>query len=163
MKLNKYLPVMTMTALLMFSCSRDEISDPSDQSFLPDPPAAKIIEIETMQLINEYRISIGLQSLNNLGVIKSVAYSHTEYMLALNQLSHDNFEQRRRTLIDNAGAITVSENVGYGYTSGQAVLDAWLSSPSHRSIIEGNYTDFDISAEQNEIGVWFFTNIFIRK
>ncbi len=164
MKLTKILPVMAMVALCAFSCSKEESSESANDSIvLENVPASKTIEIEISELINQYRISIGLNPLNSLNVIKSVAYTHTEYMVSINRMNHDNFEQRRRSLIDNAGAITVSENVAFGYTTAEGVVNAWLNSPTHRAIIEGNYTDFDISAEQNSTGVWFFTNIFIKK
>ena len=64
---------------------------------------------------------------------------------------------------DNAGALNVGENVAYAYSSAQSVVNAWLNSPSHRSNIEGDFTDFDISAEQNEDGKWYYTNIFIKR
>jgi len=84
-------------------------------------------------------------------------------MVGINQVNHDNFLQRKNSLVQNAGAAKVSENVAYGYSSAQAVFNAWLSSDAHRINIEGDFTDFDISAEQNNEGRWFYTNIFIKK
>ena len=55
------------------------------------------------------------------------------------------------------------ENVAYVYSSAESVVNAWLNSAGHRNIIEGDYTDFDISAEQDENGKYYYTNIFIRK
>ncbi len=104
-----------------------------------------------------------IDSRKNLSIIKSVAQMHTDYMVGLNKINHDNIEQRRKSLMETAGAITVSENVAYGYDTANDVVNAWVNSPSHRAVIEGNYTNFDISAEQNNWGVWFFTNIFIKK
>lgn len=66
-------------------------------------------------------------------------------------------------MIQNASATKVSENVAYAFSSAQSVVNAWLNSAGHRANIEGDYTDFDISAEQNEEGRWYFTNIFIKK
>ena len=66
-------------------------------------------------------------------------------------------------MIQNAGAERVSENVAYGYSSAQGVVNAWMNSQGHRENLEGDYTDFDISAEQNNEGRWYFTNIFIKK
>ena len=79
------------------------------------------------------------------------------------QISHDNFYTRRNSLINNAGAQNVGENVAYAYSSAQSVVNAWLNSPGHKDVIEGDYTDFDISAEQNNEGKWYFTNIFIKR
>jgi len=155
---------MTLMAVLSFSCSTEEMpSETIDSSSLVNAPAAKTIEIEILELINNHRIEVGLNPLNNLNIIKSVAFTHTDYMVEINQVNHDNFFQRKNSLIQNAGAASVSENVAYGYSTAQAVVTAWLNSPSHKQNMEGDYSDFDISAEQNSEGRWYYTNIFIKK
>ena len=164
MKTIKLLPIMAMLAMLSFSCSTEEFpEDTIDSSSLVNAPAAKTIEIEILELINQHRIGLGLNTLNNLNVIKSVAFTHTDYMVAINQVNHDNFYQRKNSLVQNASALIVAENVAYGYSSAQQVVTAWLNSPSHKETIEGDFTDFDISAEQNSEGRWYYTNIFIKK
>lgn len=164
MKAIKMLPLMAFMALLSFSCSTEEFPEETIESAaLVNAPAAKTIEIEILELINNHRIGLGLNPLNNMNIIKSVALTHTDYMVEINQVNHDNFFQRKNSLIQNAGAITVSENVAYGYSTAQAVVNAWLNSDGHRANLEGNYTDFDISAEQNSEGRWYYTNIFINK
>lgn len=164
MKTIKLLPLIALMAMLSFSCSTEEFPEETiDSTALVNAPAAKIIEIEILQLLNNHRIEMGLNPLNNLNIVKSVAFTHTDYMVEINQVNHDNFFQRRNSLVQNAGAINVSENVAYGYSSAQAVVNAWINSPSHKENIEGNYTDFDISAEQNSDGRWYYTNIFIKK
>ena len=57
----------------------------------------------------------------------------------------------------------MSENVAYGFSSAESLVNAWLNSASHRENIEGDFTDFDISAEKNNEGKWYFTNIFIKR
>ena len=66
-------------------------------------------------------------------------------------------------MVDNVSATKVSENVAYAFSSAESVVNAWLNSDGHRENIEGDFTDFDISAEQNEEGRWYFTNIFIKR
>lgn len=164
MKSIKFLPIMVFVALLSFSCSTEEFPEESiDNMSLPIPPAAKLIEIEILELINAHRINQGLTPLNEHNTIKAVAYTHTDYMVESNNVGHDNFFQRKNSLMDNANASKVSENVAYAYNSAQSVVNAWISSDGHRETIEGDFTDFDISAEQNEEGKWYFTNIFIKK
>ena len=160
----KFLLLMVLTAMMSFSCSTEEFpSETIDSMSLPAAPSAKTIEIEILELINAHRISEGLTPLNNHGVIKAVAYTHTDYMVEVNNVSHDNFYQRKNSLIDNTSATKVSENVAYAYSSAQSVVNAWLNSEGHRHNIEGDFTDFDISAEQNAEGKWYFTNIFIKR
>ncbi len=158
------LPIMALIALLSFSCSTEEFPEETlDTTELQEAPEAKIIEIEILELINAHRISEGLNPLNNHNTIKAVAFTHTDYMVEVNTVSHDNFFQRKNSLIQNASATKVSENVAYAYSSAQSVVNAWLNSEGHRANIEGDFTDFDISAEKNAEGKWYFTNIFMKK
>ncbi len=124
---------------------------------------AKSIELEILNLINKHRESKGLNTLNNMPIIKSVAYSHTDYMADKDVVSHDNFFIRSNYLKSNIGAKQVSENVAYGYTSAESVVNAWIRSEGHKANLEGDYTNFDISAEKSLDGNWYYTNIFIKK
>ena len=164
MKLLTKLPLLALLAVLTFSCSTDSIDDKAEaitQNLVI--PAPKPIEIEILELINNHRLSIGLNPLESMGLIKSQAYSHTDYMVDKNVVNHDNFYVRSNFLKQNAKAVKVSENVAYGYTSAQSVVNAWIKSESHRANIEGDFSDFDISAETNSEGKWYYTNIFIKK
>ena len=164
MKPTIYLPMMALMALLTFSCSTDNMpEDTANAITLQNAPAPKTIEIEILERINTHRISQGLNSLNNLNIIKSVAYSHTDYMVTVNEVNHDNFFQRKESLMQNAAATKVSENVAYAFNSAESVVNAWINSDGHRANLEGDYTDFDISAEQDEDGKWYYTNIFIKR
>jgi uncharacterized protein YkwD len=155
---------MALLALLFFSCSTDSVEEDKIEALTSNyAPEAKTIEIEILELINNHRISKGLSSLGNMTPIKAQAYSHTDYMVDKDEMSHDNFYLRSSTLKNNEGAITVGENVAYAYSSAESVVNAWINSESHRANIEGDFTNFDISAEKNNEGKWYFTNIFIKK
>jgi len=165
MKPTKYLPLLALMALLAFSsCSTDDFPDDGiDLITLQNPPAPKEIEIEIMELINEHRIDLGLNPLQSLSIVKSVAFTHTDYMIEVNSVNHDGFFQRKVSLEQNAKAKAVSENVAYAYSTAKSVVTAWINSESHRATIEGDYTDFEVSAEQNTEGKWYYTNIFIKR
>ena len=164
MKLSNYMPAMALIALLSFSCSTDSIEEDKIDALTSNyAPEAKTIEIEILELINNHRISKGLTALDNMTPIKAQAYNHTDYMIDKDEMSHDNFYLRSSTLKNNEGAITVGENVAYAYSSAESVVNAWINSDSHRANIEGEFTNFDISAEKNSEGKWYFTNIFIKK
>jgi len=152
-------------AIIAFSCSPDNIEDDittalSEELIIPE---AKLIEIEILELINEYRVSQGLCNLVTMDIVKYQAFSHTDYMIEQNNISHDYFYSRKAFLQSQAGALEVSENVAYGYSYAESVVNAWINSESHRATIEGDFTDFDISAEQNDEGTWYYTNIFVKK
>ena len=164
MKRPTLLPVMVLLIMLATSCSSESLDENANNAHAAlVVPETKAIEVEIMELINDHRLSLGLNPLDNMNVIKAQAYSHTDYMIAQNNVSHDNFFQRKNYLVNSVGANRVSENVAYGYTSAQSVVNAWLNSDGHRENIEGNYTDFEISAEQNAEGRWYYTNIFVKK
>ena len=164
MKSNKALFVMALVAMLSFSCSNDLITEDEVNTLeLNAAPAAKDIEIEILERVNAYRLEIGLEALNNHDTVKAVAHSHTDYMVEVNHVSHDNFFLRKNSLVKNAAATVVSENVAYAYSSAESVVNAWLRSDGHRENIEGDYTDFDVSAEQDADGKWYFTNIFMKR
>ncbi|WP_008638504.1 CAP domain-containing protein [Bizionia argentinensis] len=160
-----FLPVMIFLVIFMTSCSSESIDEvviieDSSELIIPE---SKTIEIEIMELINDYRLSKGLNPLNNVGIIKAQAFNHTDYMISNNHVSHDNFNSRRLFLEDRLGAQNVSENVAYGFTSAQSAVSAWLKSDGHRANIEGDFTDFELSADQNDAGKWYYTNIFVKK
>ncbi|GAA4231315.1 CAP domain-containing protein [Postechiella marina] len=164
MKLPTKLPLMVLIAILSFSCSTDSIDEKADAIELNLTTLdAKSIEVEILELINDHRMSIGLNTLKEMPVVKSVAYSHTDYMIDNNEISHDNFYTRSDYLKAKAGAKKVSENVAYGYTSAESVVKAWIKSEGHKANIEGDFSNFDISAEQGVEGKWYYTNIFIKK
>jgi len=153
-------------AIFAFSCSPDNLEDDLMTNVLSEEliiPEAKLIEIEILERINEYRVSKGLTSLRTMDIVKYQAYSHTDYMIEQNNISHDYFHSRKAFLEAQAGAIAVQENVAYGYSYAESVVNAWINSDSHRATLEGDFTDFDISAEQNDEGTWYYTNIFVKK
>ncbi|WP_299101752.1 CAP domain-containing protein [uncultured Winogradskyella sp.] len=164
MKALKFFSLLTLFVLFsLTSCSSEPLEDDLNAIEVPAVPQAKQIEIEIMELINAHRISIGLNALENHDTVKAVALTHTNYMIEEDNVSHDYFYLRKQSLQDNASAAVVTENVGYGFYTAQGVVTAWLNSPGHRANIEGDHTDFDVSAEQNLEGKWYFTNMFIKR
>ena len=94
------------------------------------------IEKDILTLVNEYRESKGLTALTPLNVISGVADGHTDYMIETGGICHTNFGQRVEALEEYAGAISVGENVAFGYNSAQGAVNGWLNSDAHRKIIE---------------------------
>jgi uncharacterized protein YkwD len=164
MKLLTKLPLLALLAVLCYSCNTDSLDDNIDAMELTlVTPVTKPIEIQVLELINNHRLSLGLNPLSDMSLVKSVAFSHTDYMVDNNEVSHANFYKRNDYLKAHAGAKKVSENVAYGYSSAQTVVNAWLKSDTHRATIEGDFTSFDVAAEKNLDGKWYYTNIFIKK
>jgi len=157
------LAIVIFVSTLFISCSAED-----DGIYFNEITESKImyspIENEILDLINEYRKEQGLTTLSKLNLISSVAKTHTSYMVEVGEVNHDNFPERHEQLVHNAQAISVGENVAYGFSSGESVVKAWLNSPEHKEIIEDEtFTHFGISTEKDANGRNYFTHIFINK
>ncbi|MFV8376006.1 CAP domain-containing protein [Flavobacterium sp. LB1P62] len=120
-------------------------------------------EIETLNLINTYRVSIGLNSLGKINYISLKSEEHNNYMIINNVVDHNDFLARSENIMNVLGAKSVSENIAYNYNSSQSVLNAWLASPEHKKNIEGSFTHFGIAIRVNpSTGKKYYTNIFAK-
>lgn len=84
--------------------------------------------------INDHRDSLNLANLKEDRELSQLAYEHSVYMENQGKLSHDNFNERTngRAL----GECTSKGNKNH--------IQAWLKSPEHKKIIEGNYSKIGI-------------------
>jgi uncharacterized protein YkwD len=163
---SKLLRVSSFIAILFFiSCTSEETaSTESDQtSSLVLNYDYSPVELETMTLINNYRVSIGLKALEKINHVSYKSEEHDNYMIANNVVNHNDFEARSSNIIKVLGAVKVSENIAYNYNSAQGAFDAWLNSEGHKQNIEGDYTHFGISIRENPAnGKKYYTNIFVK-
>jgi uncharacterized protein YkwD len=120
-------------------------------------------EIETMKLINDYRVSIGLNALEKINHISFKCEEHNKYMIENNVVDHNDFTSRSNNIVSVLGAKKVGENVAYNYKTSEAALRAWLDSPGHKANIEGDYTHFGIAVTTDaSTGKKYYTNIFAK-
>ena len=160
--------LLAMVFFTTISCSKEEpIETVEESNFSIDVNLANETDWEManeiLQLVNDYRQSQGLSTIKrDQQYASAYAVDHTQYMIEKNKISHDNFGERSNALKDR-GAKSVGENVGYGYTNAETLVNAWTNSPSHRSVLEGNYTHSGFGVMKNSSGKYFFTQIFYRK
>lgn len=120
-------------------------------------------EIETMNLINSHRVSIGLNALEKIGYVSHKSEEHDNYMIANNVVNHNNFVYRSEDIIKILGAKMVAENIAYNYNTPEAAVKAWLLSFGHKENIEGDFTHFGIAIRKNPVtGRNYYTNIFVK-
>ena len=147
----------------MMSCSSDTTEDVIADKII-ETYSYNDTETQLVGLINDYRVS---QGLNPLEVINHISYKseeHNEYMIENNVVNHDYFQARSNNIINVLGAEKVGENIAYNYLTPQSALSAWLNSPGHKANLEGDYTHFGISVTVNpETGRKYYTNIFMKK
>jgi uncharacterized protein YkwD len=166
MKLNFFHTFLLFSAFsTMYSCSSDASTTPTSSVSpkIVTEYSYNISEIQTMDLINNYRVSIGLNSLQKINYISLKSEEHDNYMITNNVVNHDDFVARSEDIMNVLGAKTVGENIAYNYSTPQAAFDAWLASPGHKANIEGNFTNFGISIRINPAnGTKYYTNIFVK-
>lgn len=120
-------------------------------------------EIELINLINDYRVSVGLNPLEKINHVSYKSEEHNIYMIANDVLNHDGFVDRSENIIQALGAKAVAENIARNYDSPQGAVNAWLNSAIHKANIVGNFTHFGIAINQDAItGKKYYTNIFVR-
>lgn len=162
----KLLRVLLLVAVIftMNSCSSDSSEDTGSSVVNQQAMTYtyNTAELETMALINQYRVSIGLNELKEINHISYKSEQHDEYMIANNVVNHNDFVSRSENIMKVLGAKSVSENIAYNYNSPKAALDAWLKSPSHKENIEGNFTHFGLSIRVSADGKKYYTNIFAK-
>lgn len=146
------------------SCSSDNASAAADVSSLKVAEYTyNATELQTMELINTYRVSVGLNPLEKINHMSYKSEEHDNYMIANNVVNHNDFVARSENIMKVLGAKTVSENIAYNYSTPQAAVNAWLASPGHKENIEGNFTHFGISIRENPTnGRKYYTNIFAK-
>ncbi|MEN9909967.1 MAG: hypothetical protein RLZZ540_3126 [Bacteroidota bacterium] len=166
MKVNLLKLMLLMTVIFtMNSCSSDssEVTADNTSAVIVENYTYSDEELQAMKLINDYRVSIGLNPLEKINHISYKSEEHDFYMIDNNVVSHDGFVSRSENIMKVLGAKTVGENIAYNYKSPQAALAAWLNSPAHKQNIEGNYTHFGISIRENTTtGKKYYTNIFAK-
>lgn len=158
--------LILFSILTITSCSSEEgapVEALKERTVTSVKTPLKSIETEILDLVNNHRTGKGLSKLRKLEIIRTQTHEHTDYMIANDTISHDNFLKRQVYLERNAKANRVGENVAYGYRSAKSVVKAWLKSESHRRNIEGDFNHFNITAKQSKNGKWYYTNIFVRK
>ena len=156
--------IAVLFSTFLMSCSvEEEANIPNEYNSQNINVTYMQLDYEIAELINSYRISQGLNALNILNEVSREAIAHSQYMVNQGALSHDYFYLRSQNIIDAVNAENVSENVGFGFTNAQSLVNAWLNSEGHRQNIENpDFTDFGISTQQDEEGKNYFTNIFVK-
>jgi uncharacterized protein YkwD len=161
----KFLRIMATAAVLLFtvvSCSTPEEASIESIEVIKFYDYSEI-ENETLDLINNYRDSVGLNQLEKINHISYISSEHSDEMVQTNIIGHANFAQRQSNLHTALGALKVGENVAYNYSTPKSVIKAWIKSQNHKANLDGDYTNFGISIRENEVGQKFYTNIFIKK
>lgn len=168
MKLNLFNKILLISALFVLnSCS----SDSAEATNLSSEVKPELIinytynesELETLNLINDYRVSLGLNRLILINHISYKSEQHDIYMINNKVLNHDDFIERSENIMKVLGAYKVAENIAFNFKSPKSALNGWLNSPKHKVNIVGDYTHFGIAIKEDPVtGEKYYTNIFAK-
>ncbi|WP_300977682.1 CAP domain-containing protein [Flavobacterium sp.] len=161
------LSLVLVSSFLFCSCTADSVENPTPEAKINTESSVAYtynsIELETLSLINNYRKSIGINTLEKINFISVKSQEHVNYMITNNVVNHNDFVSRSNEIIRVLGARNVSENIAYNYATPAAAFDAWLKSPIHKENIVGNYTHFGISVREDPAtGKKYYVNIFAK-
>jgi uncharacterized protein YkwD len=155
---------LVLTAITIVSCSKEEAaSTPVDLSQANAKYTYTTDETQVLTLVNDYRVSIGLNKLEKIDYISIKSEEHDNYMISIGAVNHNYFQDRYENLVQVIGAKNVSENLAYNYATSQSVVNAWLNSASHKANMQGDFTHFGIAIRTNAEGKKYYTNIFVKK
>jgi uncharacterized protein YkwD len=156
--------VLPLTLLFVsISCTKNSKDEVDTEAQIVSKYDYSSEELELMRQINEYRVSIGKNTLEIVNHISYKSEEHNGYMITNNVVNHDNFSYRANNIIQVLGAIKVGENIAYNYPTPASALEAWLNSPDHKKNIVGDYTHFGISITISSTGKKYCTNMFMKK
>lgn len=163
--LTYYVWLAVICTFSLTSCSKDNIDeiDSANLTTELEPVSYSSTELDVLELVNAYREQNGLSTLLYLDESSVEAAGHNEHMIEDNEVCHHFFGSRYQALVKSVNAKAVSENVGFGYSSAEAVVNAWIKSDGHRENMEGEHTHFGISVKEGKDGELYYTNIFVKK
>ncbi|MCZ4318306.1 CAP domain-containing protein [Aequorivita viscosa] len=166
--LKSNLLVLALICLVLTSCSKEDSVEVETAKYDIDLALAQkndtFMSNEILRLVNDHRTSIGLSTLKiDSQYASAFAVDHTDYMIEKEKINHDNFGYRSEGIKFHDNAKVVGENVAYGYDTAEDVVNAWLKSPGHKAIIEGNYTHTGFGVMKCPKGRTYFTQLFYRK
>jgi uncharacterized protein YkwD len=136
-------------------------------------PANTAIESQIIQLVNQQRAANGLAPLSVSSQLTAAASHHDGDMANLSYavgnaaaMQHDLNGVPLSTMDDRLMYVgydyaSFGENIAYGFTSAQDVVNAWMNSPGHRAnILNPGYAETGVSVRTGANGALYFTQEF---
>lgn len=146
----------------LFSCN--ETIDPMYIVTVEEKKEYNNKEIELIEGINNYRAMNFMQKCEINDFLSTLAQEHNLYMISQNKVSHDNFDGRVAEIMLKLNVKSIAENISYGYSQVDTIINKWSESEAHRRIIENpNFNTMGLAATLNSKNRLYVTNIFIKR
>lgn len=117
-----------------------------------DSAAPSGAQAEVLALVNKERTAVGCPVLTLNAKLTKAAQDHSADMAANSNMSHTGSDGSDPGLrITRAGYQwrTYGENVAYGYSTAEKVMEGWMNSPGHkRNILDCSYKEIGIGLAQ---------------
>ncbi|MBU2995723.1 CAP domain-containing protein [Cellulophaga baltica] len=159
MKMRMHYALLVLFVLIISSCGKEGIED----TVIIESENAITVEEELLIIINQHRSDEGFDTLSYSDIAYKYANEHTDYMIAMGDINHDNFSSRASNVSNEDNALAVSENVAKNYETAKIAFERWYSSEEHRNAIDGDFTHTAVSVKKDELGKLYFTQIFYKK
>ncbi|TLP75429.1 CAP domain-containing protein [Maribacter sp. ACAM166] len=159
MKTKLHYAVSVLFVVFFGSCT----SDPIEGMPVIEAENAITIEQDLLEIVNEHRLALNTIPLKFSNVAYKYANIHTDYMIAKGSISHDNFSSRASNINSEVTVDMVAENVAKDYQTAVEAFQSWYTSSSHKKTMEGDFTHTGISVKTDNLGNYYFTQLFYKQ
>ena len=144
-----------------FLCDWWQTQPGTGQNCPQQPEENDSVEMQVVELVNEYRASYGLQPLTYSAELSDGARLKSQDMSDNGYFDHNSptygtpYQMMKSLGISYQSA---GENIAKGYRTAEAVVTAWMNSEGHRAnILNANYTEIGVGyeADGNYWTQWF--------
>lgn len=110
--------------------------------------------------INKKRANAGLNDLIDGSCVDGFAERHVSYLENNDLLKHQSMEN----ISNQCNALSAGENIARGFTEPIDVVNAWMTSSTHRAVIlNGAYDRLGVGAQRDEDGTWYVVADFLNE
>lgn len=136
---------VVMLIMFILTCTSEPVKEsypPVEKIYLPTPYNASD---SLVIYINNERALNGLPKLIPEKLLTSICEEKCNDMIKTKNVNHDGFSNR----FDKSNAIVLLENVGWGFSTDNALCQAYMDSPRHRyNILNRNVTHIGVYTKQ---------------
>lgn len=139
---------------------------PGQKITIPAASSFSAYEDQVITLVNRERANRGLQMLSKNWQLCRVARYKSQDMVLKNYFAHQSPTYGSPfTMMQDFGIhfSAAGENIAMGQQTPQAVMNAWMNSPGHRSnILSPVYNQIGVGVAKTSSGVYYWTQQFIK-
>ena len=137
---------LILTLYFFFVCSAPECEEVIYETYCYTHSQK---EMEVFNNLNAYRQSLGLSTLQLDETVSYICMEHNVYMISINKLTHEGFENRAKRI----KAEKVSENLSRFNSN---PIEAWRNSEGHRINMEDNFNYCGIAEKDGYVTLILF-------